>query len=163
MVSGSLEWCMMVPAVTEVCLPQWAHSQVHGLVCRCQALRVPQPGHTKPVGQRAANRYSAHAASSQKRCWNSIKEWGKSVIGVIRRRYVRDLFYHKLAPPATTFCGPGCRGISLRNSTEIRPTVITGDMHSVNKANFAILDWFGMQAAPRFTSLQAQIPHLFCA
>ena len=53
--------------------------------------------------------------------------------------------------------------ICYRNSTEIRPTVITGDMHSVNKANFAILDWFGMRAAPRFTSLQAQIPHLFCA
>jgi TnpA family transposase len=52
--------------------------------------------------------------------------------------------------------------ICYRNSTEIRPTVITGDMHSVNKANFAILDWFGMQAAPRFTSLQAQLPHLFC-
>jgi TnpA family transposase len=53
--------------------------------------------------------------------------------------------------------------ICYRNSTEIRPAVITGDMHSVNKANFAILDWFGMRAAPRFTSLQAQIPHLFCA
>ena len=53
--------------------------------------------------------------------------------------------------------------ICYRNSTEIKPTVITGDMHSVNKANFAILDWFGMRAAPRFTSLQAQIPHLFCA
>ena len=53
--------------------------------------------------------------------------------------------------------------ICYRNSTEIRPAVITGDMHSVNKANFAILDWFGMRAAPRFTSLQAQVPHLFCA
>lgn len=53
--------------------------------------------------------------------------------------------------------------ICFRNSTEIRPVVITGDMHSVNKANFAILDWFGMRHAPRFTSLQAQIPHLFCA
>jgi len=53
--------------------------------------------------------------------------------------------------------------ICYRNSTEIRPAVITGDMHSVNKANFAILDWFGMRAAPRFTSLQTQIPHLFCA
>lgn len=52
--------------------------------------------------------------------------------------------------------------ICYRNSTEIRPAVITGDMHSVNKANFAVLDWFGMRAAPRFTSLQAQIPHLFC-
>lgn len=43
------------------------------------------------------------------------------------------------------------------------PTAITGDMHSVNKANFAILYWFGLKFAPRFTSLQAQLPHLYCA
>jgi TnpA family transposase len=36
-------------------------------------------------------------------------------------------------------------------------------MHSVNKANFAILHWFGPKFAPRFTSLQAQLPHLYCA
>ena len=77
---------MMVPAVTEVCLPQPAHSQVHALVCNCQALRLPQPGQTKPSGQRAANRYSTQAASSGKRCWNSIKERGKSVICVTRGR-----------------------------------------------------------------------------
>jgi TnpA family transposase len=53
--------------------------------------------------------------------------------------------------------------ICYRNSTEIVPSVITGDMHSINKANFAVLDWFGIQSAPRFTSLQAQIPHLYCA
>ena len=45
---------MMVPAVTEVCLPHPAHSQVHGLVCSSQALLVPQPGQAKPSGQRAA-------------------------------------------------------------------------------------------------------------
>src|SRR4051812_26100197 len=55
---------MMVPAVTEVCLPQSAHSQVHALVCSDQALPVPQAGQTKPVGQRTANRYSTQAASS---------------------------------------------------------------------------------------------------
>ena len=38
----------MVPAVTEVCLPQPAHSQVHGLVWRPHALVMPQPGQTKP-------------------------------------------------------------------------------------------------------------------
>ena len=66
---------MMVPAVTEVCLPQPAHSQslpsragVHALVCSCHALVLPQPGQTKPSGQRAANRYPTQAASSAKRC-----------------------------------------------------------------------------------------------
>src|SRR3977135_4525594 len=103
---------MMVPAVTEVCLPQLAHSQVHALVCSSQALLLPQPGHTKPAGQRAANRYSTQAASSAKRCWNSIKERGKSLICVTRNYHVRDLFYYE-HPRGTTFCGPGRRGISL--------------------------------------------------
>ena len=35
-------------------------------------------------------------------------------------------------------------------------------MHSINKANFAILHWFGLKLAPRFTNLQAQIQHLYC-
>ena len=42
------------------------------------------------------------------------------------------------------------------------PTTITGDMHSINLANFAILHWFGMNLAPRFTNLQAQVKHLYC-
>ena len=37
--------------------------------------------------------------------------------------YVFDIWYH--------------------NTSAIVPTTITGDMHSVNKANFAILNWFG--------------------
>ena len=49
------------------------------LVCSSQALLVPQPGQTKPCGQRAAKRYLTQAASSGKRCWNSIRERGKSV------------------------------------------------------------------------------------
>jgi hypothetical protein len=69
-------------AVTEVCLPQLPHSQVQALVCSCHALLLPQPRHTKPSGQRAANRYPTQATSSAKRCWNSINERGKSVIGV---------------------------------------------------------------------------------
>ncbi len=41
--------------------------------------------------------------------------------------------------------------ICYHNTSEIAPTTITGDMHSVNKANFAILHWFGLKLAPRFT------------
>src|ERR1700730_13067098 len=70
---------MIVPAVTDVCLPQPAHSHVHGLVCSCHAFLLPQSGQTKPSGQRAMKRYLTQAASSGKRCWNSIRERGKSV------------------------------------------------------------------------------------
>lgn len=35
-------------------------------------------------------------------------------------------------------------------------------MHNINKANFAILHWFGLKLAPRFTNLQAQLKHLYC-
>ncbi len=48
------------------------------------------------------------------------------------------------------------------NTSDILPTAITGDMHSINKANFAILHWFGLKLEPRFTSLQAQLKHLYC-
>ena len=40
---------------------------------------------------------------------------------------------------------------------------ITGDMHSINKANFAILHWFGRRFEPRFTDLDAQLKELYCA
>jgi len=49
-----------------------------------------------------------------------------------------------------------------RNTSEIVPTAITGDMHSVNKANFAILHWFGSRFEPRFTDLKAQIKQIYC-
>ena len=52
--------------------------------------------------------------------------------------------------------------ICYNNTSDIVPTMITGDMHSINKANFAILYWFGMKLAPRFTNLQTQLKHLYC-
>ena len=51
--------------------------------------------------------------------------------------------------------------ICYHNTSDIMPTTITGDMHSINKANFAILNWFGLKLAPRFTNLQAQLKHLY--
>lgn len=53
--------------------------------------------------------------------------------------------------------------IWYRNTSDIVPTTITGDMHSVNKANFAILHWFGLRFEPRFTDLEAQLKELYCA
>lgn len=53
-------------------------------------------------------------------------------------------------------------GICYNNTSNIMPTAITGDMHSINKANFAILHWFGMKLMPRFVNLQTQLKHLYC-
>jgi len=52
--------------------------------------------------------------------------------------------------------------ICYNNTSDIVPTMITGDMHSINMANFGILHWFGMNLAPRFTNLQTQLKHLYC-
>lgn len=53
--------------------------------------------------------------------------------------------------------------IWYRNTSNIVPTVITGDMHSINKANFAITHWFSLRFEPRFTDLDAQLQRLYCA
>ncbi len=53
--------------------------------------------------------------------------------------------------------------IWYRNTSDIVPTAITGDMHSINKANFAILHWFGLRFEPRFTNLDDQLQELYCA
>ena len=52
--------------------------------------------------------------------------------------------------------------IYYHNTSHIIPTSITGDMHSINKANFAIMNWFGPKLAPRSTNLQGQLKHLYC-
>jgi TnpA family transposase len=49
------------------------------------------------------------------------------------------------------------------NTTNIIPEVVTGDMHCINKGNFAIMHWFGAQLYPRFTNLQDQLKHLYCS
>ena len=53
--------------------------------------------------------------------------------------------------------------IWYNNTSEINPDVITGDMHSINRANFAIMHWFGGKLYPRFTNVEAQRRHIFCA
>ena len=53
--------------------------------------------------------------------------------------------------------------IWYRNTSDIMPMAITGDMHSVNKVNFAILSWFGPRFEPRFTNLNDQLKELYCA
>jgi TnpA family transposase len=52
--------------------------------------------------------------------------------------------------------------IWYRNTSDIVPEVITGDMHSINKVNFAILHWFGRRFEPRYTDLNTQLQALYC-
>lgn len=51
--------------------------------------------------------------------------------------------------------------IWYKNTSLIQPTVLTGDMHCINKANFAILHWFGAELRPRFTNLKKEITTIF--
>ena len=53
--------------------------------------------------------------------------------------------------------------IWYRNTSDVVPPAITGDMHSVNKANFAILYWFGPRFEPRFTNIEDQWAKLYWA
>lgn len=48
------------------------------------------------------------------------------------------------------------------NESTIYPEAVTGDMHSINKANFATLYWFDIQFNPRFTNLPAEIKKISC-
>lgn len=52
--------------------------------------------------------------------------------------------------------------IYYNNTTDINPDVITGDMHSINKVNFAVLNWFDVDFRPRFSDLKDQLKHLYC-
>jgi len=53
--------------------------------------------------------------------------------------------------------------IWYRNTSDIMPTAITGDMHSVNKANSAILYCFGLRFEPRLTDPDERLKDLYCA
>lgn len=48
-----------------------------------------------------------------------------------------------------------------KNTSLIQPTVLTGDMHCINKANFAIPRWFGAELRPRFTNLKKEIATVY--
>lgn len=51
--------------------------------------------------------------------------------------------------------------IWYNNTSNITPEVITGDMHLINRANFALMHWFGGKLYPRFTDINAQCKHLY--
>jgi hypothetical protein len=45
----------------------------------------------------------------------------------------------------------------LDETAEVKLTAITGDMHSINKANFTVLHWFCLRFEPHFTGLNRQL------
>ena len=73
-VSGSLERCIAVPAVIEVCRPQSRHSYKRGRLFSAAMRRLSQTGQTKPSGQRCLNKNATQLVSSGNSFWNSESE-----------------------------------------------------------------------------------------
>src|SRR6267154_5775304 len=81
-VRGSLDRCIAVPAVTEVCRPQSRHSYKRGPLFNAAKRCLPQAGQTKPSGQRRLNMKAAQFASSENAFWN----WESERAAAIERR-----------------------------------------------------------------------------
>jgi TnpA family transposase len=47
------------------------------------------------------------------------------------------------------------------NPTKVKPQIHSTDMHGINQVNFAILDFFGYQFAPRFTKINSELAKLY--
>jgi TnpA family transposase len=51
--------------------------------------------------------------------------------------------------------------IWYNNTSDLMPNILTGDMHIMNRSNFAIMYWFNSKLYPRFTNVEAQRIHLY--
>jgi hypothetical protein len=65
-VSGNLDRCIAVPAVSDVWRPQSRHSSVCARLFNNAARPPPQAGQTNPCGQRRSNKNAAQLLSSGK-------------------------------------------------------------------------------------------------
>jgi hypothetical protein len=112
----------------------------------------------------------------QRRRWPEVRRGaadreGTPLAQVFRARQGRGGLHATVQPRAVAGLAIGAHeyeahhvfDIWYRNTSDIVPAAITGDMHSVNKANFAILHWFGLRFEPRFTDLDEQLKELYCA
>jgi len=54
-----------------------------------------------------------------------------------------------------------CFIITPHNTSEIKPDILSTDTHGVNHVNFALLDLFGYQFAPRYAQFSTVISDLF--
>ena len=93
-VSGSLERCIAVPAVIEVCRPQSRHSYKRGRLFSTAARRSLQPGQMKPSGQRRLNKNATQLASSENAFWNSESERALAIGSRSWRPHAADLTTH---------------------------------------------------------------------
>ena len=102
---------MIVPAVTEVSLPQAAHSQLARRRFSSQPLSWPQAEQTKPSGQRLAARCRAQEASSGKPASKAARDMGRSYF----QRLAMTEHYTNILPTPTrnsTSRQTGLKGIS---------------------------------------------------
>lgn len=51
--------------------------------------------------------------------------------------------------------------IWYNNTSCLKPFVLTGDMHSVNKGNFAIFSWFGADFRPNLKNLKRELKNIY--
>jgi hypothetical protein len=84
---------MIVPAVTEVCLPHAAHSNVHGFASSFQPFLASQHGQMKPSGQCRRWSQSAQALSSGKLVMNCWSDGGRSCLQRLICELVAILFF----------------------------------------------------------------------
>src|SRR5208282_2176455 len=102
---------MIVPAVTDVCLPQAAHSKVKGFPPCGQPLAPAHAGHRNPEGQRAVPSQAAQASSLGNWRWNSTSEAGKSgMAGLQANRMFTFRSYPKHPPLSPPMVGPEPEG-----------------------------------------------------
>ena len=90
---------MIVPAVTEVCLPQPAHFQVDALVCSCQALFLPQAGiqsRAASAPRKGKRHRPPHPGSGSGTRPGSAEN---RAYVASRTNYVRFIFYHGRVAP----------------------------------------------------------------
>jgi TnpA family transposase len=106
--------------------------------------------------------YGAHASVDGQKFatkYNTIKSrHSKKYFGTMRGVVLYSLNYNHL-PLAIKVIGANeheshyLLDIVENNKTEIDITSVSGDMHSVNRVNFALMHFFGYRFMPRFTKL----------
>jgi hypothetical protein len=113
--SGKWRPSITVPAVTEVCRRQVAHSQLTRRRRDRQPFRPPQAGQTKPSGQRLSARFRAQASSPGNRASNCMRDIGRSCFHrLAEREHCKNMAVPAIL--ANTISGStGLKGIRLSN------------------------------------------------
>ena len=112
-VSGSFEACITVPAVTEVCRRQEAHSQVNALLDKLPTLAVPAARTAEAVRPAYPRQIRRTRPLIREAALKLDERTGK--VGHDGAPTTCSLFVlHRQTAAVTTFRGAGARGISLK-------------------------------------------------